>query len=55
MLLVLFLRVVIPPAQKLGFVYSGVDKLRFTKKNIVFLVVMTLVGIAAVALYVAYK
>lgn len=54
-LLVLFLRVVIPPAQKLGFVYSGVDKLRFTKKNIIFLVVMTAVGVAAVALYVAFK
>ena len=54
-LLVLFLRVVIPPAQKLGFVYSGVDKLRFTKKNIIFLVVMTAVGIAAVGLYVAFK
>ncbi len=54
-LLVLFLRVVIPPAQKLGFVYSGVDKLRFTKKNIIFLAVMTAVGVAAVALYVALK
>ena len=54
-LLVLFLRVVIPPAQKLGFVYSGVDKLRFTKKNIIFLAVMTAVGIAAVALYAAFK
>ena len=54
-LLVLFLRVVIPPAQKLGFLYSGVDKLRFTKKNIIFLVVMTVVGAAAVALYVALK
>ena len=54
-LLVLFLRVVISPAQKLGFVYSGVDKLRFTKKNIIFLVVMTVVGVAAVALYVALK
>ncbi len=54
-LLVLFLRVVIPPAQKLGFVYSGVDKLRFTKKNVIFLVVMTAVGVAAVALYVIFK
>ena len=54
-LLVLFLRVVIPPAQKLGFVYSGVDKLRFTKKNVIFLVVMTVVGVAAVALYVIFK
>ncbi len=54
-LLVLFLRVVIPPAQKLGYVYSGTEKLRFTKKNVVFLAVMTAVGIAAVALYVAFK
>ena len=54
-LLVLFLRVVIPPAQKLGFVYSGVDKLRFTRKNVIFLVVMTAVGVAAVALYVIFK
>lgn len=54
-LLVLFLRVVIPPAQKLGFLYSGVDRLRFTKKNIIFLAVMTAVGVAAVALYVALK
>ncbi len=54
-LLVLFLRVVIPPAQKLGFVYSGADKLRFDKKNVIFLAVMTAVGIAAVGLYVALK
>ena len=54
-LLVLFLRVVIPPARKLGFLYTGVDKLRFTKKNVIFLVVMTAIGIAAVALYVAFK
>ena len=54
-LLVLFLRVVIPPAQKLGFVYSGVDKLRFTKKNVIFLVVMTAVCVAVVALYVIFK
>lgn len=50
-LLVLFLRVVIPPAQKLGFVYSGADKLQFDKKNIIFLIVMAVVGAAAVAVY----
>ena len=54
-LLVLFLRVVIPPTQKLGYIYSGTEQLRFTKKNIIFLVVMAVVGVAAVALYVALK
>ena len=32
-LLILFLRMVIPPTQKLGYVYSGMDKLRFTKRT----------------------
>jgi len=54
-LLVLFLRVVIPPAQQMGYVYSGVDKLRFTRKNVVFLAAMAAVGAAAVALYVFLK
>ena len=54
-LLVLFLRVVIPPAQKLGYVYSGPEELRFTGKNIVFLAFMAVLGAAAVALYVALK
>jgi len=50
-LLVLFLRTVIPPLQKLGFVYSGADKLRFTRKNVVFLAAMAVLGAAAVAVY----
>ena len=54
-LLVLFLRAVIPPTQHLGYLYSGVEKLRFDRKNIIFLVVMAAVGVAAVALYAAYR
>ena len=54
-LLVLFFRVVIPPTQKLGYIPGGADELTFTKKNIIFLAVMTVVGIAAVALYVILK
>ncbi len=54
-LLTLFLRVVIPPTQKLGYVYSGTEQLRFTKKNVIFLAVMAAVGVAAVVLYVALK
>ena len=54
-LLVLFFRVVIPPTRKLGYIYCDGKQLRFTKKNIIFLAVMTVIGIAAVALYVALK
>ena len=54
-LLVLFFRVVIPPTQKLGYIPGGADELTFTKKNIIFLAVMTVIGVAAVALYVILK
>ena len=54
-LLVLFLRVTIPPTYKLGYVHSDADSLRFTKKSIIVLSALTAVGIAAVALYVAYR
>ena len=54
-LLVLFLRVTIPPTYKLGYVHSDADSLRFTKKSIIALSALTAVGIAAVALYVAYR
>ena len=54
-LLVLFLRVVVPPTRKLGYFVSDIEDLRFTKKSIIALSVLTAVGIAAVALYVAFK
>ena len=54
-LLVLFLRVVVPPTRKLGYFVSDIEDLRFTKKSIFALSVLTAVGIAAVALYVAFK
>lgn len=54
-LLALFLRLVIPPAQKLKFVYSGVEKLNFTKKNMAVLIVLLVLGIAAVGGYAVYS
>ena len=54
-LLVLFFRVVIPPTQKLGYIATDADGLRFTKKNILFLVIMAAAGVAAVALYVVLR
>lgn len=50
-LLILFLRMVIPPTQKLGYIYSGADKLRFTKKNVILMVVLVLIGALAVTGY----
>ena len=50
-LLIVFLRMVIPPAQKLGYVYSGVEKLKLTKRNIITIVCLLLVGAAAVTGY----
>ena len=53
--LILFLRLVIPPMQKAGFLPGGIDDIHFTKKNIAVLALLTAVGIAAVAIYAATK
>ena len=50
-LLILFLRMVIPPTQKLGYVYSGADKLRLTRRNVITLVILTVIGAGAVTGY----
>lgn len=54
-LLILFLRAVIPQTKKLGFVYSGVEKLRFNKKNVAVLAVLFIVGAASVSGYSVYS
>lgn len=54
-LLVLFLRVVIPPTRKLGYLVSDIEDLRFTKKSVITLSALAAVGIAAVVLYVTLK
>ena len=50
-LLVLFLRAMIPPTSRVGFNVPPVDDLRFTKKNAALLLVLFAVGCAAVAFY----
>ena len=54
-LLILFLRLVIPPVQKLYDLPGGMDDLRFTRKNIIILMALALIGAAAVILYAAAK
>ena len=50
-LLTLFLRLVVPPMYKLGYVHTGADKLRFTRKNVVALALLIALGLAAVGGY----
>lgn len=50
-LLILFLRAVIPAVRQLGTVPGGVEDLRFTRKNITILAIFTVIGVAAVILY----
>ena len=55
LLLVLFLRALIPALKSLGYKVSDISNLHFTKKNIIALVILTIIGVAAVAAYVLTK
>ena len=50
--LIVFLRLLIPPMTQAGQLPKGMNKLAFTKRNITVLVILTLIGAAAVAIYV---
>ncbi len=54
-LLILFFRLVIPPTKSLGFIQSDVEKLKFTKKNVTLLIVLFVLGVAAVFGYSVYS
>lgn len=54
-LLILFLRAVIPAVKPLGSVPGDLSQLRFTRKNIILLAVFTVIGVAAVILYAATR
>ena len=53
-LLIVFLRMVIPSTRKLGYIYSSADHLKFTKRNIILMVVLLLIGAAVVTGYSVY-
>ena len=54
-LLILFLRLAIPPLMHQHLLQGTTHKLIFSRKNILFLSVFTVIGIAAVILYVQLK
>ena len=49
--LILFFQLLIPPLTQAGQLPKGMNKLTFTKRNITVLVILTLIGAAAVAVY----
>ena len=53
-LLILFLRAVVPPVWKLGYIRSSVDRLSLTKAHIALLTALFLLGVAATASYAVY-
>ncbi len=55
LLLILFFRAVIPRTKSAGLIYSDVDKLRFTKKNITALVLLFVIGVGSVFGYSVYN
>lgn len=50
-LLILFLRLVIRPMEQAGVLPRGMDQMTFTRKNVTVLACLTLVGVAALLLY----
>lgn len=54
-LLVLFLRYAVPPLSRLGFVRSRVGSLKLDRKNIAWLIALTLISAAATYLYLRFK
>ncbi len=54
-LLVLFLRYAVPPLSRLGFVRSRVGSLKLDRKNIAWLIALTLISAVATYLYLRFK
>lgn len=54
-LLILFMRAVLPQTKRMGLVYSGVEKLRFTTRNVTALAVLVVVGCLSVGGYLLYS
>ena len=54
-ILAIVFRALIPPFQRLGYLHSGKNNLEFTKKHILLLVALFLIGAGAVAGYAVYS
>ena len=54
-ILVVIFRALIPPFQRLGYIHSGTKSLEFTKKNIILLICLFVIGVGAVAGYSIYS
>lgn len=54
-LLVLFLQAVIPAVKRLGFLKTGTEQLKISRKNVIILSVTAAIGIAMVALWLANR
>ena len=48
-------RALIPPFRRLGYIYSGTDHLEFSRKHIVLLAALFLIGLGTVAGYTVYS
>ncbi len=53
-LLTVFLRYAVPPLQRLGFIRGGAERLKFGKKNVITLAVLTVFGILLAGGYSVY-
>lgn len=53
-ILSILFRGMIPPFRKMGYLYTGIDRLALTKKHIVLLAVLFVIGASATAGYVIY-
>ena len=53
-ILAVLFRSLIPPFRQLGFLYTGVEKLRLTKRHVVLLTVLFVIGASATAGYLVY-
>ena len=54
-ILAVVFRALIPPFHKLGYIYSGIQKLNFTKKHIILLICLFILGMGTVAGYAIYS
>ncbi len=53
--LAIVFRALIPPFHRLGYIYSGTENLEFTKKHIILLVCLFIIGLGTVAGYSIYS